>query len=159
MNPEDRVCFVCLRLKASETLKAAHSVWPNEQSVARLIGLQAARIINQCYFKKPTFFCGKQKRTLLGGLFYLLGLQQGTPVTQEHLRVLGVTPNSIKISKYKWVESFPEVFPAFEVKEESNVVRMYLRGKLAHEVVHELKRKARKPQRVLLLARKEEVKQ
>ena len=138
---QDRECFVCLRLKASETLKAAHSVWYDEQSVARRIGLEAARIISQCYFKKPTFFCGKPNRTLLGGLFYLLGLQQGAPVTQEHLRVLDVTPNSIKISKHKWVESFPESFPDFEVKKESNVVRMYLQGKPAHEVVYEFQRK------------------
>jgi hypothetical protein len=133
MNPEDRVCFVCLRLKASEILRAAHSVWPDEQSVARRIGLEAARIISQCYFKKPTFFCGKPNRTLLGGLFYLLGLQQGAPVTQEHLHILDVTPESIKISKDRWVVSFPELFSDFEFREDSNVVRMYFRGRPAHE--------------------------
>ena len=62
-------------------------------------------------------------------------------MTQEHLRVLDVTPESIKISKDKWVESFPELFSDFEVREESNVVRMFFRGRPAHEVVYEFQRK------------------
>jgi hypothetical protein len=60
MNPEDRECFVCLRLKASETLRAAHSIWPDEQKIAREIYLKVVSVIRQCYFEKPTFFCGKK---------------------------------------------------------------------------------------------------
>jgi hypothetical protein len=88
---------------------------------------------------------------LLSGLFYLLGLQQGAPVTQKCLwSVLDSSEHSIRKSTEAWIKNFPEFFPDFEIKEEDsgyvgcNITRTYFRGKLANHVVDEFQRRAKK---------------
>jgi len=110
-------CWVCLRITPQETLKLAHRIWENPK-VARKIGLEASKLIEECYQNKPTFFCGKPRMSVLSGLFYLLGFKNNVPKPMREIsKAADVTSVTIKVSYRRWLKHFPEFFPEFDFGE------------------------------------------
>jgi hypothetical protein len=61
--------------------------------------------------RKIAFFNGKSAKSILGGLFYLLGYRHDAIKKQNELAdQLGTTDHSIRISYRNWLETFPDMF-------------------------------------------------
>ena len=104
-QPRD-VCYLCLRIPASEVLKVAHGLWKNRE-VARRMGLEAAKTIRMVYQKNPTYFCGRPKSSILGGLFYYLGIVGKERASQNNIaKVLGVNRATVRNSSKHWYRLF-----------------------------------------------------
>ena len=107
-------CWVCLRITPELALKLAHQVWVENPKIAREIGLKASELIEQFYQEKPTFFCGLSGKSVLSGLFYLLGFQhQALKSMKEIARATNTSEQTMKQSYRKWFNAFPELFPDF----------------------------------------------
>jgi hypothetical protein len=67
--------------------------------------------MNQTYRRKFAFFNGKSAKSIVGGLFYLLGYRHDVVKKQNELAdQLGTTDVSIRVSYRKWLETFPDLF-------------------------------------------------
>lgn len=100
------VCYLCLRIPASEVLKVAHKIWKNRE-VARRMGLEAASIIREVYRRNPTYLCGRQKSSILGGLFYYLGIVRKERARQKDIaEVLGIVGVTVRNSAKHWYRLF-----------------------------------------------------
>jgi len=135
MFRKEKECFVCLRVQPSETLRLAHKIWFENRVIAREIGLRAAAIIEECYSKKPTFFCGKSRRSILSGLFYLLGRLSGFPKSgREISEIVLCSEVTVTNSRRVWLDTFSDLFPGFRIEKEEysglNYRRTYFKGKL-----------------------------
>jgi hypothetical protein len=98
------------RIPMEEVFAAAHTVWTNE-SIADKVAMETIQIINQTYKKKFSFFDGKSSRSLVGGLFYLLGYRFDDIKKQNELADhLGTTDVTIRLSYRKWLETYPDLF-------------------------------------------------
>jgi hypothetical protein len=139
MFRKEKECFVCLRVPPSETLRFAHRIWFSNRVIARKIGLRAAAIIEECYSRKPTFFCGKPNRSILAGLFYLLGPLSGSPKTEREISSIVLCAEPTLLSSHKaWLDTFPDLFPGFRIEKEQdyagvNYRRTYFKGKLLNQ--------------------------
>ena len=104
-QPED-VCYLCLRIPASEVLKLAHRLWQDPE-VARRMGLEAAEIIREVYKKNPTYLCGRGKNSILAGLFYYLGVIHKEQLAQKDVAsVLGLWDVTVRNSSQRWYRLF-----------------------------------------------------
>jgi len=120
-------CYVCLRVTASEVLRLAHQIW--EPKRAREIGLEACEIIKKCYGEKPIFFCGKSKRSILGGLFYILGVQHDAYRTQHKIaQTLSCSAPTVQKSYRIWLTSFPRLF-AYSPESFEKTLRQILKSR------------------------------
>jgi hypothetical protein len=98
------------RIPPTEISIAAHTIWLNK-SIAKTIALETVQIINQTYRRKFAFFNGKSSKSIVGGLFYLLGYRYNATKKQNELAdQLGTTDVSIRVSYRKWLETFPDLF-------------------------------------------------
>jgi len=67
--------------------------------------------MNQTYIRKFAFFNGKSAKSIVGGLFYILGFRHDAVKKQNELAdQLGTTDVSIRVSYRKWLETFPDLF-------------------------------------------------
>jgi len=111
-------CWVCLRITPAYVLKQAHIVWSENPKIARKIGLEASKIIEKAYHKNRFFFCGKRGRSLLSGLFYLLGARHKFPLTHEEIgNALNITFTTVMRYKTEWIKTFPDLFKDFHVSQ------------------------------------------
>ena len=98
------------RIPPAEISVAARSVWLNK-SIADTIALETIKIMNQTYIRKFAFFNGKSAKSIVGGLFYILGFRHDAVKKQNELAdQLGTTDVSIRVSYRKWLETFPDLF-------------------------------------------------
>jgi transcription initiation factor TFIIIB Brf1 subunit/transcription initiation factor TFIIB len=104
-QPED-VCYLCLRIPASEVLRLAHKLWQDPE-VARRMGLEAAETIREVYKKNPTYFCGRQKNSIVAGLFYYLGVILKERIRQKDIaEVLQVADITVRHVAQHWYRLF-----------------------------------------------------
>jgi hypothetical protein len=98
------------RISPEEISAAAHLVW-KDSSVADKIALNAIQTITQTYKRKFAFYNGKKSRTLVSGLFYLLGYRFNVVRKQRELAwKLGTSDVSVRTSYKDWLEAFPDLF-------------------------------------------------
>ena len=83
------------RIPPAEISVAARAVWLNK-SIADAIALETIKIMNQTYIRKFAFFNGKSAKSIVGGLFYILGFRHDAIKKQNELAdQLGTTDISI----------------------------------------------------------------
>jgi hypothetical protein len=98
------------RLKSEEVFAYAHAVWP-DNLVAELVGLNAVETIDKVCAGRFMFFTGKSVKSILGGLFYLLGYRVGSPRKQRIIATtLETTDVTIRTAYKEWLEEFPDLF-------------------------------------------------
>jgi len=91
-------------------LNAARTVWSDQKTIS-LVTADAVSILDRAHCRKATFYSGKAKRALVGGLFYLLSFRYNDPKRQvEIARKLGTSDITIRKSYRKWLTSFPDLF-------------------------------------------------
>mgnify|MGYP000052907635 CR=1 FL=1 len=103
-----KICYVCLRITSSTVLDYAFKVWSGNPRLARRIGGEACRIIRRAYFEKPWFFCGKTRKRVLSGLFYLLGWKHDARKTIFQVAdAFDTTEPTVRNSYRMWLREFP----------------------------------------------------
>ena len=108
LNRSRRFQYRCTagRETTSEVLKVAHRIWQDPE-IARRMGLEAASIIREVYRRNPTYLCGRQKRSILAGLFYYLGVVREERARQKDIaEVLGVVGVTVRNSAKHWYRLF-----------------------------------------------------
>lgn len=112
---EDK-CYLCIRVPAEEVLKMSHFIWDDNKELGRKIGLEASRIVEETYHMNPTIFCGKSRKVILGGLFYLMGFLYGCRKKQYEIskKINCSSTNSIHNSAKLWIEARPELFSKYK---------------------------------------------
>jgi hypothetical protein len=104
--------YVLRRLDRADILSYASDLWRAQGSIAQAIASETVRIIHLAYTKAPSFFEDKNRKWILGGLFYLLGRRMSAGKTQKQIaRCLGTSEMTIRKSYKKWLGSFPEFWP------------------------------------------------
>jgi len=114
---KEKVCYVCLRIPSALVLEYAQNLWGHIDSrLAKRIGGEACRIIRRAYHEKPWFFCGKRKKHILSGLFYLLGWKYDMwsrdirKTMFEIAYTLETTEITIRKSYRNWLHHFPWLY-------------------------------------------------
>jgi len=101
------------------TLKTAHTIWKKDRKLARKIGLEAIKIIEQAYLSKPWGFGCRHKKPVLASLFYLLGIRHGKNggyKTQWATANIGCTETTVRTLILEvWLKEWPELFPEFTI--------------------------------------------
>ena len=98
------------RIPMEEVLAAAHTVW-HEKATADIVALSTVEILSGTYKRKFVFFNGKSAKSLVGGLFYILGFRYDAPKRQRELAdKLGTTDVTIRGAYKQWLETFPDLF-------------------------------------------------
>lgn len=99
------------RISFEEILNAAETVWVN-RTTAKKVAQAAFEIITKTSKNKVTFFNGRSSKSILGGLFYLLGFRYSNVKTQKKIAAqLGTTDVTVRVTYRKWLEEFPDLFP------------------------------------------------
>jgi transcription initiation factor TFIIIB Brf1 subunit/transcription initiation factor TFIIB len=99
------------RITPEEITNAAKAVW-QEQATAEKIALETLEIMTKASKQKFSFFNGKTSKSLVGGLFYILGYKHDAAKTQKELAAkLHTTDTTIRHSARKWLQEFSELFP------------------------------------------------
>jgi transcription initiation factor TFIIIB Brf1 subunit/transcription initiation factor TFIIB len=94
----------------TDSLLAAFIISGNIQGAIRLVVYSAA-IIRKAQQTNFLFFNGKATRSIIGGLFYIVGVQCCMDVKQKTIAyVLNTTDTSIRRSYREWLETFPNMF-------------------------------------------------
>jgi len=68
-------CYLCLRIEPKNVATWAHSIWLTETDFARKVVRETLKLVREIYQKDPTLLCGRKGTTIIGTLFYLLGLK------------------------------------------------------------------------------------
>jgi len=68
-------CYLCLRIEPKDVAIWAHNIWSAEPDFARHVVRETLKLVREIYQKNPTLLCGRTTRTIVGTLFYLLGLK------------------------------------------------------------------------------------
>ena len=111
-------CWVCLRITPELVLKMSLKIWEGDHQIARVIGKEASKLIQKSYGLNKCFCSSRSSKTILSGLFYLLGIRRDSWKSQEELaRKIEINPISIKESIQRWIETFPQLFPDFDFEE------------------------------------------
>ena len=98
------------RIHCERITSAARVVWAN-QEIADYIASNALEILARASRQNLRFFCGKQPKSILGGLFYVLGFRFRAVKTQKEIAdFLCTTEISIRKSYKSWLEGFPQYF-------------------------------------------------
>jgi len=98
------------RIPFDELMAASHNIWLNTE-MANKVALEATQIINKSYARKFSFFNGKSSRSIVGGLYYLLGFRHNAMKRQVEIAdKLGTSDVSIRKSYRLWLEAFPDLF-------------------------------------------------
>jgi transcription initiation factor TFIIIB Brf1 subunit/transcription initiation factor TFIIB len=97
------------QLNHTDILNHTSKIWEEQEPTAHAIASETARIINEAIEKAPSFFWGKSRKWILGGLFYLLGRRIGVAKTQKQIaRCLDTDEMTIRDSYREWLGHFPE---------------------------------------------------
>jgi len=108
-------CVLCARIPPKETLKLAHKVFNMNHSLARTIGKEAITLLKRSYKIKSVLFCGRTKKSILGGLFCLLALKYDQVITfYEVAKRLNVSTSTIRTVAQLWFSEHEEWFPELE---------------------------------------------
>ena len=100
------------RLTLIDVLNYASKIWKGQELVAKTITSETVTIIREAHEKGPSFFRGKSRKWLLGGLFYLIGKKINVPKTQKQMaKCLGTDEITIRDSYQEWLMHFPEFWP------------------------------------------------
>jgi hypothetical protein len=84
------------RVPIEDVTAAAHIVWA-DSDLAEKIAKETILIINKTFHRKPTFYNGRRAKSLVGGLFYLLGYRYDDVKRQNELAdALGTSDVSIR---------------------------------------------------------------
>jgi hypothetical protein len=98
------------RIPFEDVRAAAYTIWA-DRKIADKIALETIETINKTYYRKLSFFNGRKAKSIVGGLFYLLGYKYDAVKKQNELAdKLGTTDHSIRDSYRKWLETFPDLF-------------------------------------------------
>lgn len=101
-SPEGQQCFLCLRVTPKQILEVCHKLWSKE--IAHEIGIKTAEIIKEIYLKKPTYFCGRSSKSIIGSILYILQMVSCFDLEHRSQReiceVLHLTPKTLR-SGYK----------------------------------------------------------
>ena len=98
------------RITLEEVTNAAKAVW-QDQATAEKIAVDTLETMTKASKQKFAFFNGKTSKSLIGGLFYILGYKHDAPKTQKELAAkLHTTDTTIRFSTRKWLQEFPELF-------------------------------------------------
>ena len=91
-------------------MAASHNIWLNTETADK-IAFDAVQIINRTYARRFSFFNGKTSRSIVGGLYYLLGFRYNATKRQVEIAdKLGTSDVSIRKSYRLWLEAFPDLF-------------------------------------------------
>lgn len=105
-------CIVCQRINPKIVFEMGHKIFSGDKRKLHELLVEAVRRINYADDKNRIFFCGRPHKTILAGLFYLLGHEFGAAVTMCHIRSsISINEASIRNSYRHWLETFPELFP------------------------------------------------
>lgn len=97
-------------------MSAARSIWVSQET-ADAIGANALQILAKASMNNLRFFNGKASRSLLGGLFYLLGFRFKAEMTQTEIAYqLGISEVSVRKSYKDWFDEFPYFFTDLATK-------------------------------------------
>jgi transcription initiation factor TFIIIB Brf1 subunit/transcription initiation factor TFIIB len=97
-------------LTDTKIARAANTIWL-DKSVADKIASESVKIINSASKRKNSFLNSKNVKSLIGSLFYLLGLRYDAFKRQRELAdKLGTSDVAIRTSYKQWLECFPELF-------------------------------------------------
>lgn len=77
-------CLLRVRVSPQEVFRYAHLIWSDER-VAHDVGVKACKAIELSYRKDPNKWLFKKKKTILGSLFYAIGLRFGYRKTREQI--------------------------------------------------------------------------
>lgn len=126
-------CIVCNRIPPKEVFKVAHVLFKSEgKKIAHALALRACEIINEVDRKKRMFFCGRRQSVLLGGLLWLIALNDNKRITQRDAQYAiidsaptlkygeGLTEVSVRNSAKRWLSAFPEFFPNVRIIKRKN---------------------------------------
>ena len=98
------------RIPFDELMAASHNIWRNTETADK-IAFDAVQIINRTYARRFSFFNGKTSRSIVGGLYYLLGFRYNATKRQVEIAdKLGTSDVSIRKSYRLWLEAFPDLF-------------------------------------------------
>jgi transcription initiation factor TFIIIB Brf1 subunit/transcription initiation factor TFIIB len=107
---EEQTLSILNRIRKEEILTLAKILWTDREK-AEKIGISAVEIITRTSKDRVSFLSGKSSKSLLGGLFYLLGLRYEVTKTQKDLaEKLSTTEITIRASYRKWLDEFPDLF-------------------------------------------------
>ncbi len=101
---------ILTRISCEDTMRAARSIWISQET-ADIIGANALQILARASDANIRFFNGKASKSLLGGLFYLLGHRFNEEMTQNQIAAqLGISEVSVRRSYKDWLNMFPYFF-------------------------------------------------
>ena len=100
------------RLGVVDVLNYSSKIWKGQEHLAEMVTTETVRILRKAHEKEPTFFQDKNKKWVLGGLFYLIGRKMNVTKTQKHIaRCLNTSGATIRNSYLEWLRHFPEFWP------------------------------------------------
>ena len=104
-------CYLCMRITPQDVFTAAHKLIQNKER-AHEVGAQACELLRKAYKLKPIAFCGLKSGSILGGLFYLLLIENEIFLNMHKIGLaLGITEVSVRNHYKTWMEGFPQFFP------------------------------------------------
>ena len=107
---ENETCYLCMRITKADVLRTCFKLWKSGK--AREIGNEAAEILKAAYLENRTYFCGKTKGRILGGLLYTLNKKYFPFDAEEYVTqielgsVLNTRPVSIRHGYQDWSTHF-----------------------------------------------------
>ncbi len=101
---------ILMRISCEDTMSAARSIWVSRET-ADVVGANAFQILVRASDANIRFFSGKASKSLLGGLFYLLGHRFNAEMTQKQIAMqLGISEVSVRRSYKDWLNMYPYFF-------------------------------------------------
>ena len=98
------------RISRIDGITAAYLICGDMQVAIKMV-VHAVAIMKKAYTTNSLFFNGKAPRSIIGGLFYLLGFRFYTHANQKKIAyVLGTSDASIRESYRRWLKTFPTAF-------------------------------------------------
>ena len=85
---EENECIVCRRIKPKIVFKYLHQVFDDlviKKDIIHIMGIEIIEIINIVDREHRFFFCGLGKKTILSGIFYIIGKKYGSNITQRKI--------------------------------------------------------------------------
>lgn len=121
-------------ISIDDLFAASYLLWTN-RLMADQIALEAIMLINKARSRKFSFFNGKTSRSIVGGLFYILGYRYDIVKKQKEIAdMLGTSDVTIRDSYRQWIETFPDLF--------SDVIEKFLADdKLRYYILTNLNKK------------------
>ena len=111
-------CWLCLRITPKEVFNIIKKL-DLPKDVSHKIFAECVNYVKRAYEKKPTYFCGKSKKRIIGGLIYIMCLHHHkTRIRKDRITQLKIlwlfddrkyTPTVIRKGMNDWFELFPDL--------------------------------------------------